>query len=141
MRSLLILVLGLLALGCAAAGSAAAQAVNAPPGLSGVDEYLETVPGAGGAERPGGGTAKPLDDPEVAARARTAVPARTLRALRESGEDGERAAALAASGAPSSAESPSGSRSPGGQARGPRVALPAVTAPSDSGRVATGAAS
>jgi hypothetical protein len=42
----------LLALVCAVvlAPSAGAREVNAPPGNSGVDEYLETVPGGGGSQ-------------------------------------------------------------------------------------------
>jgi hypothetical protein len=74
-----------------------AQTVNAPPGLSGVDEYLETVPGATGPERP---KRESLDDPKVAAEAREVIAPKTLRALRRAGKDGRRAAELAAAGAP-----------------------------------------
>jgi len=47
MRTRKTVVLVLLAV-LSLAAPAAAQQVNAPPGNSGVDEYLETVPGAGG---------------------------------------------------------------------------------------------
>ncbi|WP_372791816.1 hypothetical protein [Paraconexibacter sp.] len=81
---------------------APAQGVIAPPGLSGVDEYLETVPSADGPREPGGG--KPgggsLQDAEVAARADRIVGAANVAALKREGRDGERAAALAATGAP-----------------------------------------
>ena len=72
------------------AAPASAQRQIAPPGNGGVDEYLETVPGAGGNRpvdrngRPGGGGLTP------AAR-------RKLAAL---GKDGRAAAALAAATAP-----------------------------------------
>lgn len=96
--SLVLLVLSLAALPAVAG----AQATNAPPGLSGVDEYLETVPSAGGAQTPGGG--KPgggsLDDPEVAAQADRVVGAEAVAKLKRQGADGARAAALAATGAP-----------------------------------------
>ncbi len=79
-----------------------AQQVNAPPGLSGVDEYLETVPGAGGAERPGGGGGEngaPAEG-EVEAKTEAAIPADTVRELQRRGEDGARVARLAATNAP-----------------------------------------
>lgn len=102
MRRLLTAFALALALPVLAAPAAQAQQVNAPPGLSGVDEYLETVPGAGGAERPGGGTG-PNGDPapgEIEAKTGTAIPADTVRELRAAGEDGERVARLAATNAP-----------------------------------------
>lgn len=102
------LLLSLLAVTVSLAGlpaSALGQTTNAPPGLSGVDEYLETVPSAGGAQTPGGG--KPgggsLTDPEVAVQADRVIGAAAVRRLKRQGVDGERAAALAATGAPPAA--------------------------------------
>lgn len=80
-----------------------AQKVNARPGLSGVDQYLETVPGATGAERPGGGNGPdgtPAPAAEVNSRARRIVPAPTLRALARAGKDGEEVKRLAAANGP-----------------------------------------
>lgn len=84
------------------AAPAQAQQINAPPGLSGVDEYLETVPGASGAERPGGGSGAgggPAPG-EVEAKTDAALPAETVRELRRAGKDGEQVARLAATNAP-----------------------------------------
>lgn len=49
-RALVVLVA--LALACPAASLAEPPQTNAPPGNSGIDEYLETVPGASGNKRP-----------------------------------------------------------------------------------------
>jgi hypothetical protein len=51
-RRVLAVLAGLCAL---APAGAFAQGTVAPPGNSGIDEYLETVPGAGGNHRPGTG--------------------------------------------------------------------------------------
>lgn len=93
----LVLVLSLLP---APAAARASKATIAPPGQSAIDQYLETVPGAGGSS--GAGTKPKLTDPSVAARAEKAVPAATLRRLSHAGADGKAAAALAAAGAPDS---------------------------------------
>lgn len=100
-RALMSLVVALL-LPALLVGPASAQQVNAPPGLSGVDEYLETVPGAGGAEVPGGGSGeggRPAEG-EVEAKTQAAIPVAVVRELRKQGKDGERVARLAATNAP-----------------------------------------
>lgn len=68
------------------AAPAAAQQVNAPPGNSGVDEYLETVPGATG-DRPSGSTE------------RSRLPPSARDELAREGADGRAAAELAERGA------------------------------------------
>jgi hypothetical protein len=124
MRVALILLALLFAAG-SLAGPAAAQQVGAPPGLSGVDEYLETVPGVEGAERPGTDSQgqRPSGE-QVERRAQEVIPAEALRELDEAGEDGEAVKRLAAVNAPrKSAPAPrsdvesltdSGGRSPAG---------------------------
>lgn len=58
-------IMALAVLALALPAMARAQATNAPPGNSAIDEYLETVPGASGAQRPrqpgeaGGGVLTP----------------------------------------------------------------------------------
>jgi hypothetical protein len=65
----------------APAATAPAQETNAPPGNSGIDEYLETVPSASG-NRPTGRI--------VSGRPATrATPERAARALRGRGRDGQ----------------------------------------------------
>jgi hypothetical protein len=64
----------------APAAAAPAQETNAPPGNSGIDEYLETVPSASG-NRP---TGRVVGGPP----ARRALPERAARALRGRGRDG-----------------------------------------------------
>lgn len=96
MRSLQLALLMVLAVGIGALPTASAQTVNAPPGASGIDEYLETVPGAKGPERP---ARESLDDPKLAAKARRVLGAKALRDLKRAGKDGRRAAELAAAGA------------------------------------------
>src|SRR3954454_1404545 len=49
------LVVVLVCLGALMPAAAAGQGSVAPPGNSGIDEYLETVPAAGGNHRPGAG--------------------------------------------------------------------------------------
>jgi hypothetical protein len=63
---------------------ALAQDFNAPPGNSGVDQYLETVPEAGGN--------RPASD-----RKPSQLPARTVKRLEEAGSDGRAVAKLVAS--------------------------------------------
>ena len=76
------LCVGLLA-SCAPA--ALAQGTNAPPGNSGIDQYLETVPEAGGN--------RPRRDGDGASR----LPARTVQRLKKAGADGKAVAELVAS--------------------------------------------
>lgn len=86
MRTIL-LVIAMLA-GLVAPSFAAAKTL-APPGTSGVDEYLETVPDAKG-ERPGGSKGNGA----------TRLPATARRALEAAGPDGRRVANLAGATAP-----------------------------------------
>jgi hypothetical protein len=80
------IVLALLsALALALPAAAAAQTQNAPPGNSGVDEYLETVPSAGGNRPPHRGEHKPSGS--------TLSPA-ARKALESQGKDGQRVAAI-----------------------------------------------
>ena len=75
--------------------------VVAPPGNSGVQEYLEVVPSAGG-DRPagrGGGQ----EAGRAAPTPREVLGTRTARALNRLGPDGRAAAAVAAAGAPNDA--------------------------------------
>ena len=74
-------ILLLACLSLALPGAAAAQQTFAPPGNAGVDEYLETVPGAGGQGRPS-------QDPKP-------LPADARRKLKQQGEEGQDALALA----------------------------------------------
>lgn len=100
MRSL-ALFLSLLALAVmpAFAGAQDPQ-VNAPPGNSGIDEYLETVPNADGNRpaRPGGGGNGP-GRPGSNGSGSRAVPPAVRRKLERTAE-GRAALALAESGAP-----------------------------------------
>ena len=74
--------------------AALAQDTNAPPGNSGVDQYLETVPEAGGN--------RPASD-----RNSSQLPAGTAKRLRAAGSDGQAVANLVASSGPHSAKKPS----------------------------------
>src|SRR4051794_11393696 len=87
---------------CAPSPALAKNKIHAPPGNSGVDEYLEVVPGGGGnrpASKPGGSNG--------------ALNGKARRALRSYGSDGRAAANLAAA----TADPSSGGRSRSG-ARG-----------------------
>lgn len=100
----------LAALVCLLAPAAAmAQEAQAPPGLSAVDQYLETVPNAGGNSTPNGGRRPSSDEPAVAIATARALPSATLRALQKRGQTGRDAAALAGRSAPGG---PVGSRVP-----------------------------
>ena len=79
----------------AAAPQASAQARNAPPGNSGIDEYLETVPAADGNRPTGSNTAKPRPLPSAA-----------LREARGSGREGAELAAVARATAPPAEAAP-----------------------------------
>jgi hypothetical protein len=105
-------VLALLA-GLALAGStspayAQETQVVAPPGNSGVQEYLEVVPGADGDRpaAPGGDQAAPASDEagRTSPAPREVLGLRTARALSRLGPDGRDAAAVAAAGVPSDAD-------------------------------------
>lgn len=95
----LLVVLAALALSPAPALAQSAD-LQAPPGLSAGDEYLETIPGGGGGRTVGNGQRPRLDDPGVAKAVRAAVPAATVAALERRGRTGADAAALAGRTAP-----------------------------------------
>lgn len=73
-----------------AAPAAHAQDTNAPPGNSGIDQYLETVPEADGSKPPG--TQKPESG--------SGLPADTAAELDAAGDDGADVAALVAATGP-----------------------------------------
>jgi hypothetical protein len=81
--------------------------VVAPPGNSGVQEYLEVVPAADGDRpaAPGGVQAAPTSDEadRTSPTPREVFGPRTAKALSHLGPDGRDAAAVAAAGAPSDA--------------------------------------
>jgi hypothetical protein len=81
-----------------AAPALAQDKTVAPPGNSGVGEYLEIVPGAGGntPASGGGGTSGPSTSQSPGA----ALGSKTASQLERLGADGKQAAALAAAGAP-----------------------------------------
>jgi hypothetical protein len=84
----------LVAILLATAGTAAA-AQNVPPGVSGANQYTETLPGPGGNSAAGGGT--PTGGGASAAQTLGAKNARKLEAL---GPEGKAAAALATESSP-----------------------------------------
>lgn len=121
-----LLIALLTALACLAAPTATlAQDTQAPPGLSAADEYLETVPGAGGNGTVGDGRRPNADDPKVAAATKSALPAATVKALAGAGASGQDAAALAGRTAPAAPRNGSSSTgSPGNGSPGnpsPRI--------------------
>jgi hypothetical protein len=84
-----------------APSAAAAQRTKAPPGLSGVDEYLETIPTASGPSAGGGGGSARTPAATGASPSAPLLTARTVRALkRGGGKDGEAVARFAAQSAP-----------------------------------------
>jgi hypothetical protein len=93
----------LVAMLLAAAGTAAA-AQNVPPGVSGANQYTETLPGPGGNTPAGGGTSNGggTSGPKSAAQTLGAMNARKLEAL---GPEGKAAAALATESSPADSSS------------------------------------
>ena len=79
-----------------AAPAAAQDEVIAPPGNSGVEEYLEVVPGAGGDKPASGDKSGNASAPTPA----EALGADNAKALEGMGADGKAAAAAAAAGSP-----------------------------------------
>ena len=77
-----------------AAPAAAQDEVYAPPGRSGIEEYLEVVPGAGGDKPANGDQSANAKAPTPA----TALGADNVQKLEALGSDGEAAAAAAAAG-------------------------------------------
>src|SRR5947209_1726687 len=127
--SLLVALALVFALGAVPAN--AATRTVAPPGNSGVSQYLESIPTAGGGQPsntvhshapgggasgggpgssgsgggPGGGTAGGSGGSGPTGSAGGSIPTSTLRALRAQGKTGAAAAALAAATSPSRAKS------------------------------------
>ena len=131
----LLLVLGWV---LASAPVAAAQEgdTQAPAGLSSVDEYLETVPAAGGDRTVGNGQRPRLDDPDVARAVTGALPAAAAASLRRSGQDGRDAAALAGRTAPASGRDTEGTAAlpaPAEAKENPALAVAASLAPGGPG--------
>lgn len=94
------MIAGIVAL-VAPAGAAARVVKLAPPGNSGIGQYVEVVPTAGGGKPTGGvGSGRP---------AASVIPPAAARALARAGADGRAAAALANATAPSLAALASGS--------------------------------
>ena len=86
-----------------APAASAQEAANAPPGLSAVDQYLETIPDARGPKSVAGGRKPDLSAPGASRAAREVLGAAAVAALQRAGQDGRAAAALAASAAPAAA--------------------------------------
>lgn len=86
---------------------ATAAGQNAPPGNSGVDQYLETVPDAGGDRTPQGGGV----EGDQGAQDGSSLPAGTTRRLEAVGDEGAALERLVAS------SEPRGARAPGRTAR------------------------
>jgi hypothetical protein len=101
----LAIVLASVVLACVSASAALAQEdqVVAPPGNSGVEEYLEVVPGSGG-DRAAGGRGQadslPSDAAPGQAEPHAVLGEDAVRALRRLGADGRAAAHLAMASAP-----------------------------------------
>jgi hypothetical protein len=96
----------LVAILSAMAGTAAA-AHNVPPGVSGANQYTETLPGPGGNSAPGGGgnsAGGGAGTPQSASQTLGAKNARKLEAL---GPEGKAAAELATQSSPASSNSKS----------------------------------
>jgi len=96
-------------LSVAAPAVAQAQTTQAPPGNAGIDEYLETVPGAKGSGSAGGTGAAPKLTPGVD----RVIPKTTLSALASKGDEGKAAAALAEATSPGREPRQDASTSPG----------------------------
>lgn len=112
----------------AAPAHADGQGTNAPPGNSAVDEYVETVPSAGGPKHRVR-TKKSTPDPR-----RSVVPSNTRAALRAQGVLGASvlAAAEAGTGAAENATTDDGSSNEPGTSDGRRTAAMAVTRAAES---------
>jgi hypothetical protein len=84
-------------------GVATAAAQNVPPGVSGANQYTETLPGPGGNSAAGGGNSSGggTGAPNSAAQTLGTKNARKLESL---GADGKAAAALATESAPTNAK-------------------------------------
>jgi len=99
---------------------AAAQATNAPPGNSGVSQYLESIPAATGNKTPAKGGGRP-------------VSAKTERALRASGPSGRALAkALTVAPGPPAAQAASNTKTGGNASNKHAVSKPAQSFESSS---------
>ncbi|MEA2266092.1 MAG: hypothetical protein QOE27_1675 [Solirubrobacteraceae bacterium] len=124
MRRLAASVVCSILLATASVAGAAARQTLAPPGNSGVDQYFETVPGAGGNVG-----VRPLPASAPTSAAGSGAPGRAAsgqaRALARFGADGRAAAAVAAATRPAGPGRPgSGSGSGPGSGPGPRGFAP-----------------
>jgi hypothetical protein len=101
----------LVAILLATAGTTSA-AQNVPPGVSGANQYTETLPGPGGNSAAGGGnpTGGATGAPKSTTQTLGAANARKLEAL---GPEGKAAAELATQSSPVGPSSSSGSKKPG----------------------------
>lgn len=97
MQRILPLIAGLLLALLAAAPALAQDKTVAPPGNSGVDEYLEVVPGAGGDTPASGGATGGSGGSQTPS---STLGSKTATQLEQLGTDGKKAAQLAAAGAP-----------------------------------------
>lgn len=121
------LTLAIAAIAVAAPSAQAASDHTAPPGNSGVDQYFEAVPSAGGPTRPGGTPS-----------AGKALPKRVQQSLAAQGSDGEAVLRLVQSTAPPGAPKAAGekgsssSKSTTGSGSSPSTATGNDAAPSGS---------
>lgn len=100
MQRILPLIAGLLLALLAAAPALAQDKTVAPPGNSGVDEYLEVVPGAGGDTPASGGGTGGSGGSSGSQTPSSTLGSKTATQLEQLGTDGKKAAQLAAAGAP-----------------------------------------
>lgn len=126
-HTLRTLLAGLLCAAAATPAAAVAQDCQAPPGMSGIDQYCESVPDARGQRGPG----EPGGPRQQGAGKRggdgSGVPARTARALRERGRLGQAILDLADSRVPRQSD-----HSKGGDQRGVGPKGGAAAAPAES---------
>lgn len=115
LRSALAAVGVMLLLGAALPTGAAAKNQRFPSGNSGISQYLETIPTAGGGTPSGGGKSH-----HGHGSGSGAVPEPTDRAMSNSGSTGEQAAAFANSTAPAPAGTGRGTGSGGSASSGTR---------------------
>jgi hypothetical protein len=142
-HTLRTLLAGLVCAAAAAPAAATAQDCQAPPGMSGIDQYCESVPdarGQRGAGEPGGRGQR--DAEERGGNGARVVSKRTARALRERGHQGEAVLAFVRSGGSTRSDrlkggDQSSAGSGGGEGVAPREnssdPLSAITSAVDSG--------
>jgi hypothetical protein len=121
-----------------ATASPAAQAERVPPGLSGADQYVETLPAVTGNEpTSGGGGGGAKGPPQTLSRAETeqALGHSDAARLNALGPDGQAAARLAAAKVPPASAADTGAGSGGGGSSGLGQVIGQLTGASDSGGV------